>query len=274
MIALNSPKVSLIISTYNWPEALEKCLQSVLWQTYLPTEIVIADDGSNIKTKELIEHFAKECTIRIKHIWHEDIGFRLAAIRNKAIYAASGDYIIQIDGDVIMERHFIADHLNFQQKGSFLCGSRVCIPKDYSNKILNSSEVHSLNMFQFPISSILNGLRIPILGKFITSSYKKNKPRALRGCNMSFWKKDLMDINGYNEDIKGWGSEDADLAIRLMNNGIRKLFIKFAGIVYHIYHNENSKNSLKENEIVLSESILLNKTKITNGIIKNMHTKT
>lgn len=269
MIVSNFPSVSLIISTYNWPQALEKCLKSVLRQTYLPTEIVIADDGSNTKTKEVIDHFAKNCTVQLKHIWHDDKGFRLAAIRNKAIYAASGDYIIQIDGDIIMECHFIEDHLHFLQESAFLCGSRVWIPKEYSDQILNSSDINQLNLFQFPMSSILNGLRIPKLGKLITSSYKKNKPLALRGCNMSFWKKDLMKINGYNEEIQGWGSEDADLAIRLINNGVKKLFIKFAGIAYHIYHKENSKSDLIKNEKILSNSIANQETWIPNGIIKN-----
>ncbi|WP_336830490.1 glycosyltransferase family 2 protein [Sphingobacterium multivorum] len=274
MTTSNFPNVSLIISTYNWPKALEKCLKSILTQTYLPTEIIIADDGSSIETEKLIEHFTQNCAVRLKHIWHDDKGFRLAAIRNKAIFSASGDYIIQIDGDIIMERHFIEDHLRFQQEGAFLCGSRVWIPKEYSDQLLNSKDLSALNVLQFPISSILNGLRIPMLGRFITSSYKKNKPLALRGCNMSFWKKDLMEINGYNEDIQGWGSEDADLAIRLMNSGIRKLFIKFAGIAYHIYHKENSRASLKENEKILSDSISLKKTRIINGIIKDKSDKT
>ncbi|MNI39376.1 hypothetical protein D3C73_935560 [compost metagenome] len=78
-----------------------------------------------------------------------------------------------------------------------------------------------------------------------------------------------MKINGYNEEIQGWGSEDADLAIRLINNGVKKLFIKFAGIAYHIYHKENSKSDLIKNEKILSNSITNQETWIPNGIIKN-----
>ena len=45
---------------------------------------------------------------------------------------------------------------------------------------------------------------------------------------MAFWKEDLLKVNGYNEAITGWGSEDHELVCRLINNGVRKRTIKFA----------------------------------------------
>ena len=119
--------VSLIISTYNWPRALYLCLDSVMQQTVMPTEILIADDGSGISTRDVVKHFENISPVPVHHIWHEDRGFRLAAIRNKAIAASSGEYVIQIDGDLILHRHFIQDHIIFARKGCFVTGSRGII---------------------------------------------------------------------------------------------------------------------------------------------------
>src|SRR5690606_7689461 len=128
----NKMTVSLIISTYNWPEALEKSLKSAFYQTVLPNEIIIADDGSARSTKNKIDQLRLLSTIPVEHVWHADKGFRLSAIRNEAIAMARYDYVIQIDGDIIMAPHFIEDHLRLAQERAFLCGSRVLMPKEYS----------------------------------------------------------------------------------------------------------------------------------------------
>ncbi|WP_238387236.1 glycosyltransferase family 2 protein [Sphingobacterium olei] len=262
------PTISLIVSTYNWPAALEKCIQSIFKQTHLPDEILIADDGSGDATQETIKQLKKDSPIPIVHVWHPDNGFRLSAIRNKAIVQAQYDYIIQIDGDIIIDKEFIKDHLALSQKDTFLCGSRVLLSQAYSAQLLNQPAIEKLNKLKFPLGSVLNSLRIPFLSKIMADRYKKNKPRALRGCNMSFWKKDLINVNGYNESIQGWGSEDAELAIRLINNGIKKRFLKFGAIAYHIFHKENNKENLPENETILFTSNRDNLRWIANGIKK------
>lgn len=259
-------KVSLIISTYNWPEALVKSMESALYQSMLPHEIIVADDGSTSSTKIAIDKFKQTSPVAIVHIWHPDNGFRLSSIRNKAIVAAQNEYIIQIDGDIIMDSNFIEDHLRLSQQQAFLCGSRVLLSKKLSNTILQENGLVKLGILQRPLATILNSLRVPFLTKIMADRYKKNKPRALRGCNMSFWKKDLLEINGYNESIQGWGSEDAELAIRLINKGVKKRFIKFGAIAYHIFHKENSKANLAENEKILFKAIQEKTTWIANGI--------
>lgn len=259
-------KVSLLISTYNWPSALEKCLLSVMSQTRLPNEIIIADDGSTEDTNVLIHKYQKIISIPIVHVWHPDEGFQLAMIRNKAIAKSKGDYIIQIDGDIILEKHFIEDHIRIAEPEAFVCGSRVWLSKEQSLKIIKSTGLPSLNLIKFPIKTILNSLRIPFLSSILADRYKKNKPTALRGCNMAFWRDNLLNINGYDQNIQGWGSEDAELALRLINSGIKKRFIKLSGIAYHIYHIENDKSLLLKNEKILKETINSKKTWAINGI--------
>ena len=125
---------SLIISTYNRSDALELCVKSVLRQSLLPDEIIIADDGSKEDTGELIHQLAASSEVPIIHVWHEDLGFRLASIRNKAIAKASKEYIIQIDGDIVLHKDFVKDHVRFAKKGSFVTGSRVLIREGLTRK--------------------------------------------------------------------------------------------------------------------------------------------
>ena len=105
-------KVTILVSTYNWPAALELSLRSMFSQTVLPDEIVIADDGSTAETAELINRLKQETNIPIKHVWHEDKGFRKTIVLNQAIAQATGDYILQVDGDVILSPYFVQDHLS------------------------------------------------------------------------------------------------------------------------------------------------------------------
>ncbi|MDE5657174.1 MAG: glycosyltransferase, partial [Muribaculaceae bacterium] len=117
--------VSLIISTYNSRTTLAVCLESVLRQTRMPDEIIIGDDGSADDTARLVEDFARRCPVPVVHLWQPDEGFRLALMRNKCIARSSCDYIIQIDGDVILSRHFIADHCATALPGHYIKGSRL-----------------------------------------------------------------------------------------------------------------------------------------------------
>lgn len=256
---------SLIISTYNWPEALKLCLLSVAKQTILPTEIIIADDGSTEKTKHLITTFQQDLQMPIIHVWQPDEGFQLARIRNKAIAASQYEYIIQIDGDLILHPKFIADHISFSKPGSFVSGSRVILDKTYSEKLLNTGATH-IDIFDNGVKNKSNGLRINFLRNVLAKKYKQKDIMYLRGCNMAFWREDLFQINGYNENFTGWGREDNEIAVRLINNDIEKRIIKFGGIVYHIYHEEKPRNILETNDFLLQKTINKKLKKTSKGL--------
>lgn len=248
-------KVSLIVSTYNWPTALHICLKSILNQSVLPDEIIIADDGSRSDTADLIDQFKSISMVPVKHIWHPDHGFQLAKIRNKAILAASGDYIIQVDGDLILHPDFVKDHIRSALPGTFVSGSRILLPPIFTDKILRKGTIPSMKTLLFLGSNRWNGIRIPMLSAFLQFRYKRNNPYYVKGCNMAFWRRDLLSVNGYNEEISGWGKEDSEIAIRLINSGLRRLFLKFGGICYHLYHKEASREREKLNDRILNQSI-------------------
>lgn len=260
---LNYPSCSLITPTYNWPEALELLLLSVKAQSCLPNEVIIADDGSGKETETLIKRMQLDFPVPLVHIWHEDIKNRKPAIMNKAIAAAKHAYIIEIDGDIIMHRCFVKDHLAMAKKGLFLYGSRVTIKKDLLENLFENKQI-TFNVFSKGIKKRGRTLRLPLLSKL----YKEEDKRSskLRGCNMSFWREDFIRINGFNESLTGWGIDDSEMIQRLLNIGIKGKRLKFRGIVYHIYHKEQDKSHIEINQRIEKETTE-NKIKfIENGI--------
>lgn len=231
--------ISLIISTYNWPEALELCLNSIFTQTIQPFEIIIADDGSRDDTRQLIEKMRKKTNTPIIHIWHEDKGFRLSTIRNRSIKEAKGNYIIQIDGDIIVSPHFIEDHLNMAEKGCFIRGTRVMLNPLTTEYLFKNKKISIAEMIQLAIKQPANAIRLSPIAKLCTR--KELSGKRVKGCNMSFWKEDLIAINGYDNTLEGWGHEDEELSWRLVNLGRYKKIIKFSAIAYHIYHKLSSR---------------------------------
>ena len=210
-------KCSLVTPTYNWPEALELLLLSIIKQKVLPNEVLIADDGSKEETRLLIERFQKMFPVPLIHVWHEDNGNQKPKIMNKAIAKANYEYIIEIDGDIIMHPNFVEDHLLHAKRGFYLFGSRVNIQKSILEKIFKDKTTY-FHFLSKGIKKRGRTLRIPFLMKFAkTYTLRSSK---LRGCNMSFWKEDFIKVNGFNEGLVGWGVDDSELIQRMHNLGI------------------------------------------------------
>lgn len=241
-------KITLLVSTYNRPDALSVCLDSVKYQTLLPDEIVIGDDGSREDTKETIEKIKKNFPIPIIHVWQEDEGFQLAKIRNKSVANSTGDYIIEIDGDVMLSPQFIEDHMRFAQKGLYIKGGRVNLGRKLTEDICQSGISRRIHFWTRGIESKPeNAFRSKMLSAYLAPRYRKNSAKAL-GCNMSFWKEDFIAVNGYDEKFVGWGSEDGDFVTRLHKYGLGKKNLKFAGIVYHLWHEDKHMYNLENNK--------------------------
>jgi len=257
--------ISVIVSTYNRPNALSLCLKSLAAQTRLPDEIIVGDDGSVEETKLLIESFQKNYPVPIIHVWQEDKGFRLAKIRNKSVAASRGDYIIEIDGDLILHKSYIADHLSFAKPGFFLKGGRVNLNDDMTQFLCSSQELKEFNFFSKGLLRRINAIHSLPLSRYLAPRYKKNKVLGL-GCNMSFWKEDYIAINGYDEFYEGWGGEDYDFACRMMNYGIKRLYLKFSGIVYHLWHDDLYMQNRKKNFSYYNEQKEAGKITCENGV--------
>jgi glycosyltransferase involved in cell wall biosynthesis len=262
------PTCSLIIATYNWPQALNLCLQSVAQQTVLPKEVLIADDGSGPETKELIARFQQGFPIPLRHLWQPDNGFQKTMILNKAIAQAKEPYIVQVDGDVLLHPKFVQDHLSMATPGRFLAGGRINLSEENTREVLANSTTRFGLRDIIKTNNLFNGLRMGFLRRFLANRYKltgKSKYYA-KGCNMSFWRDDLLTVNGYNESYVGWGPEDSELAARLMNAGIRKMSLKMGGVQYHLHHTYIDTSRKAINEELLCTTIQTNITYCQKGV--------
>ena len=256
-------RVSLIITTYNWPESLFLVLLSIKNQTKVPEEVIIADDGSTAETKEIIDKFQKDSRLNIIHSWQKDNGFRVARARNKAIAKSSGDYIILIDGDIILHPKFIQDHFNNAKIGYFIQGSRVLLSQDISEKIIISKKIN----FSF-YSKGLNSRKNAIQSSFLSKIFSKtnNSLRGTKCCNISFFKQDCVNVNGFNSEFEGWGREDSEFVVRLLNDGINRKKLLFNAIQFHLWHREIDRTSLDYNDQLFQKSIEHKLTSCKKGI--------
>lgn len=236
--------ISLIVTTYNRPDALVLVLESIARQSLLPAEVVVADDGSGEPTRELIGRVAATFPVPLRHVWQPDEGFRAGTARNKAIAAASGDYIVQIDGDMVLHPRFLADHAAVARRGAFVLGSRVRLNSRWTERFCAAGRFpHRIGIFSPAIyKGREKALRLPRrLGAALSRRYHRGGSAI--GCNMAYWRDDLIAVNGYDEHYHGWGCEDDDLSRRLSAAGIESFKLFRLGLAYHLWHREEDRSN-------------------------------
>ncbi len=268
--ANRSIDTTLIITTYNRADALDVVLASALELNPMPREIIVADDGSLEDTQQLIEKYVPRFSIPLRQCWHEDRGFRLSAIRNRAIAMATSPYIIMIDGDMVMPPEFIGDHQRAAWKGRMVQGSRVLLDKELSSEVTESRQLR-FGILSAGIKNRKNLVRSEAL--FSLFSYYSDNIYRVRGANMSFWKSDVMVVNGFNEDFTGWGREDSEFVVRMNNTGVRKFHMKFIGFAYHLFHEENTRETLPGNQQLVDKAVADKSVRAKNGIDKYVDTR-
>jgi glycosyltransferase involved in cell wall biosynthesis len=268
-------KVSIIFSTYNSPEWLEKVLWGYECQTYKDFELVIADDGSGPKTRELIERFKDRSTLDIRHVWHEDHGFQKSEILNKAILASSTDYLIFSDGDCIPRKDFVSVHRRNATPGYFLSGGYFMLPSGTSYAI-TEEDIRSGKAFEVSwlkengLEDTYKTLKLTSKGglqKFL--NFVTPTKATWNGHNSSGWKKDLLAVNGFNEQMQ-YGGQDRELGERLMNNGIKGKQIRYSAVCIHLDHKRGYKTveSIRKNNDIRKETKIHKKTWTDFGIAK------
>ena len=234
-------ELSIIITTYNWPEALNAVLSSLQQQLDDDIEIIIADDGSTKETEYLINYWKKKLPHLIQ-AWQPDNGFRAARARNLAASKASGNWLIFLDGDCICPPDFISNHKKLSRNGKLIAGNRLLLSTDETKSFIRSPS-NFYNLF-FKQRKSLKLITLPLI--FFRDIFPK-KWGKVRSCNMGISKKDFFHIHGFDESYEGWGKEDSDLAIRAINAGMGIRLGQFATTVLHLHHNEASREDLEEN---------------------------
>ncbi len=248
---MDLPSVSVIITTYNRPDALQLVLQALQIQSRLPNEVIIADDGSTQETRDLITRIRAEVDYPIQHVWQPDKGFRAAKIRNQAVRQARSDYLIFLDGDCVPRPDFVKRHHLLAEKGWVVAGNRVMLNSRLTRQILSQQQpIYLWNLKQWfhvykkgECNRIIRLARLPIgpLRKFSPRCWQKTVNL------LGLWRQDFERVQGYNEAFLGYGYEDHELAIRLLSSGIRRKSGKFALTVIHLWHPERDRSRLAHN---------------------------
>jgi GT2 family glycosyltransferase len=262
-------KVSVIVTTYNWPEALRLVLRGLARQTRPPEEVIVADDGSGPRTRELLEEVARDFPVPLRHHWQEDLGFRAARSRNRAIAAAGGDYVLLLDGDMVVHRDFVADHLRYARVGSFVQGSRALTTPPLSQQMLRDGTI-DLSVFTPALERRRNAVRSPALASLNLIRARPGRPRAIKTCNQGWFRADLLQLNGFDERMEGWGREDSELAWRAWHSGIAPRHLRFAALAWHLYHPERHQDGASANDRYLHETRVLKASRAERGIDQHL----
>lgn len=248
-------KISIIVTTYNAPDYLSRVLAALEQQNNTNFEVVVADDGSGSETKTLIEKYQQKGKLQLIHAWHEDDGFRAAAARNHAVHLASGDYLVFIDGDCLALPNFVDRQYESAEPGYMVRGSRVMMSETYTTRVLAGESVPTTT-FQWWLRRFAGDIErmTPLIMPF--PKYRKlTRWYGVKTCNLSMWRSDFEAVNGFDERYVGWGHEDADLAVRLIRYGVKRKEGRSAVPVIHLWHQENDRSTLSDNEGRLEEVI-------------------
>jgi glycosyltransferase involved in cell wall biosynthesis len=249
-------RIALAITTYERPEALAAVLATVAAQTLIPDEIVVADDGSGAATREVVQRASDSLGGRVRHVWQEHRGFRLTRLRNLAIANTTADYLIFVDGDMLLHPHFVADHAYLARLGHYTQGVRVPLDTRATAAALTAPRAARLT------------LRVDMRGSGMRRLYTLHMPRialrvhhlanlfiAIKGCNQAFWRADLVRANGFNEAIEGWGPEDKELCARLEFGGARRQTLLFGGIAWHLAHPPAERSRQADNLAIYAATL-------------------
>ena len=257
---LTGMKTTVIVTTYNRPDALAAVLEGFCRQTDLDFALTVADDGSTEQTAAVVRSIEERHEIPVAHVWQEDRGFRAAAIRNRAVASTNADYIIFTDGDCVPSRDFVKAHKTLAEPGYFLGANRVLLGESFTARVLRERiPIHAWHWLDWVGAWLRRDVnRLLPLMALPNGSFRKRSPdrwEGIKTCNLSAWRTDLVRVNGLDESYEGWGLEDSDLVIRLLHAGVKHKSARYAAPVFHLWHREQDRRYLPENQKRLDELV-------------------
>jgi glycosyltransferase involved in cell wall biosynthesis len=258
-------RVALIVTTYERADALATVLDSVTRQDTPPAEIIVADDGSGPATREAIASFLARSAVPARVVSQPHEGFRVTRLRNLAIAATAMDYLVFVDGDMLLHAGFVADHIRLARPGFYTQGVRARADAALTQALIARPGTHphawTRGLGGLRRAYLLHSPRLGALTRRLANGFI-----AIKGCNQGFWRADLERANGFNEAIVGWGPEDKELVARLENAGVRRQTLLFGGIAVHLHHAPASRAALPANLAVLEATQRERKTRCELGL--------
>jgi glycosyltransferase involved in cell wall biosynthesis len=263
--------ISIIITTYNRPDALTAVVEACFTQDDKNFEIIIADDGSTNSTLQTVADLQARSPMPLRHVWQEDIGFRAARARNLGIRAANSEYVIFLDGDCVPQKDFVSNHRRLSKRGYLVTGSRVLLSEGYTRRLLEHhldiQRLGPLGKLKLRLTGDANkSLQTVLVWPDFGREMKHFSWRRIKSCNMAVWRSDLEMVNGFDQSFTGWGHEDSDLVIRLFNAGVLRKDGAFATEVYHLWHREAKRDQESSNRSIVLQRARDKTTQATSGL--------
>jgi glycosyltransferase involved in cell wall biosynthesis len=237
-------RVAVILSSYNSPERLEKVLCGYSIQQRDDFELLVADDGSTDETRQVVKRASERLDLNIRHVWHEDDGFRKCTILNKALAATEADYLIFSDGDCVPRADFVASHVALGRPGRYLSGGCFRLTQE-ATRALTCEQILAgratdlgfigpklprLRLKKYRLA--LDSRAAAVLDLLTTTRPTWN------GHNSSCWRRDALAVNGFDERMR-YGGEDREFGERLVNIGIRPLQVRHRAVCVHLWHDRD-----------------------------------
>lgn len=253
-----SDLLSVVITTYNRSDALLAVLDGLSRQTDHRFEVIVADDGSREAHRQPILDSAVAHALRVVHVWHPDVGFTASRVRNRGVAAASGQYLVFLDGDCVPEVDFIVRHKQLAETGFFVNGSRVLLSPELTQQVVSGCERISGRSCAYWFRQRLQGHASKLTGLLRLPDWSGRVQRAfswkgIRSCNMGVWRADFERVDGFDESFVGWGHEDADFVLRLHHSGVARKNGFCATEVYHLWHREAARDRESQNAQTVRE---------------------
>ena len=263
------PRVSIMLSTFRMLKELEMVLESLARQTYKNFEVILCEDDESSETAALLRKFLERYpSLKIKHVFQKNSGFRKCRILNQGIVKAEGQLLVFLDGDCVVHPHFVEDNVSHYSPGYYLAGRRIDLGEEFTKKVGLSSIREGLfdglnlqwilSRFQNQSDKLHRTIRVNHDG--LRRLFNLDRVTDLKGCNFSVSKIDLLAINGFDESYEGYGREDTDVELRLQNLGLKIRSLRGVAIQFHLWHprreftaqNDSLLESVKKEKRVLA----------------------
>jgi len=258
-------RCGLLVTTHTRADALARVLASVAAQSEPPDELLVAEDGLDAATSRVVAQYAAAAGYPVRHLRQPHEGFRAGRIRNAAIAVTDCDYLVLLDGDMVVHPGFLADHRAIARPGHWSQGVRIVLDADATRRLI-ADEAALPRPWSRGMGLARRGyaLRAVPLARVLRSA--ANRFVAVKGCNQGFWRRDLLAANGFDEAITGWGSEDKELCARLANAGVRRQTLLFAAVAWHLHHPPAPRDRAVANRARWQETRRLGRTRCEAGI--------
>jgi GT2 family glycosyltransferase len=258
-------RLALVVTTYERPGALALVLASALAQSRPPDLLVVADDGSGAATQALVARVARQSPFPVVHAWQPRDGWGVCRARNAAVAGVEADYVVTVDGDMLLDPDFLADHARHARRGCWVQGCRLPLSAAATARLVEAGAPaprprrRDTDWRHRP-----QALRLPWLARLLRRG--ANAWLAVKGCNQAFWRDDLVRVNGWDETLRGWGPEDKELCARLENAGVARRSLAFGALAWHLHHPPANRSLAAHGQELLARTRRERRTRCERGL--------